>query len=104
MDFVSGLPRSPKGHKAIWVIVDRMTKSTHFLPIQMNYSLDQLAQLYVDEIVRLHGYLLLLFQIEIQGLLLIFGVVCKRSWVIDWILAQLSTLRQMDNLKGLFKF
>ena len=55
MDFVSRLPRSPKGHDAIWVIVDRMTKSTHFLPIRMNYSLDQLAQLYVDEIVRLHG-------------------------------------------------
>ena len=55
MDFVSGLLRSPKGHDAIWVIVDRMTKSTHFLPIRMNYSLDQLAQLYVDEIVRLHG-------------------------------------------------
>ena len=55
MDFVSGLSRSPKGHDAIWVIVDRMTKSTHFLPIQMNYSLDRLAQLYVDEIVRLHG-------------------------------------------------
>ena len=55
MDVVSGLPRSPKGHDAIWVIVDRMTKSAHFLPIWMNYSLDQLAQLYVDEIVRLHG-------------------------------------------------
>ena len=54
MDFVSGLSISPKGHDAIWVIVDRMTKSAHFLPIRMNYSLDQLAQLYVDEIVRLH--------------------------------------------------
>ena len=57
MDFVSGLPRSPNGHDAIWVIVDRMTKSTHFLPIRMNYSLDRLTQLYVDEIVRLHGVL-----------------------------------------------
>ena len=56
MDFVSGLLRSPKGHDAIWVIVDRMTKKiAHFLPIQVNYSFDQLAQLYVDEIVRLHG-------------------------------------------------
>jgi hypothetical protein len=55
MDFVSGLPRSPKGHDAIWVIVDRLTKSAHFIPIRMNYSLDQLAQLYVEEIVRLHG-------------------------------------------------
>ena len=53
----------------------------------MNYSVDQLAQLNVDEIVRLHGVPLLLFQIKIQGLLLIFGVVCKRLWVLDWILA-----------------
>ena len=43
MDFVSRLPRSPKGHYAIWVIVDRMKKLAHFLPIRMNYSLDQLA-------------------------------------------------------------
>ena len=37
MDFVSGLPRSPKGHNTIWVIVDRMTKSAHFLPVRMKY-------------------------------------------------------------------
>ena len=55
MDFVSGLSRSPNGHDAIWVIVDRMTKSAHFLPIRLNYSLNQLAQLYVDEIMRLHA-------------------------------------------------
>ena len=55
MDFVTGLPRSPKGHEAIWVIVDRMTKTTHFIPVKMTYSLDQLAQIYIDEIVSLHG-------------------------------------------------
>ncbi|XP_071928106.1 uncharacterized protein [Coffea arabica] len=55
MDFVSGLPRTQKGHDAIRVIVDRLTKSAHFLPINMKYSLEKLAQLYIDEIVRLHG-------------------------------------------------
>ena len=55
MDFVSGLPKSVKGHDAIWVIVDRLTKSSHFLPIKTTFSLDRLAQLYVMEIVRLHG-------------------------------------------------
>ena len=55
MDFVTGLPRSPKGHEAIWVIVDRMTKTAHFIPVKMTYSLDQLAQIYIDEIVSLHG-------------------------------------------------
>ena len=55
MDFVVGLPRTAKGQDAIWVIVDRLTKSAHFLPIKMTYSMDQLAELYVHEIVRLHG-------------------------------------------------
>ena len=55
MDFVTGLPRSPKGHEAIWVIMDRMTKTAHFIPVKMTYSLDQLAQIYIDEIVSLHG-------------------------------------------------
>uniref|UniRef100_A0A2N9IE13 Integrase catalytic domain-containing protein n=1 Tax=Fagus sylvatica TaxID=28930 RepID=A0A2N9IE13_FAGSY len=55
MDFVCGLPRTSKNHDAIWVVVDRLTKSAHFIPIRMNYSLDKLAELYVNEIVRLHG-------------------------------------------------
>ena len=55
MDFVCGLPRSPKNHDAIWVVVDRLTKSAHFIPIRMNYSLDKLDELYINEIVRLHG-------------------------------------------------
>ena len=55
MNFVSRLPRSKKVCDAIWVIVDRLTKSAHFLPINMKYSLEKLAKLYLDEIVRLHG-------------------------------------------------
>ena len=55
MDFVIGLPRTQKGHDAIWVVVDRLTKSAHFLPINMKYPLQKLAQLYLDEIIRLHG-------------------------------------------------
>ena len=53
--FIVGLPKTTKGHDAIWVIVDRLTKSAHFLPIKITYSLEQLADLYVREIVRLHG-------------------------------------------------
>ena len=55
MDFVVGLPQTLRGLNVIWVIVDRLTKSAHFLPIKTTYTLDQLAQLYIDEIVRLHG-------------------------------------------------
>src|ERR1044072_6848374 len=55
VDFVSGLPRTSTGHDAIWVVVDRLTKSTHFLPISVKSPLEKLTQLYVREIVRLHG-------------------------------------------------
>ena len=55
MDFVSRLPRTSRKHDAAWVVADRLTKSTHFLPIRMTQSLESLAQLYIWEIVRLHG-------------------------------------------------
>ena len=55
MDFVVGLPRSQTDHDAIWVIVDRLTKSAHFLAIRNTFSLDRLARLYIDEIVKFHG-------------------------------------------------
>ncbi|PRQ45918.1 putative nucleotidyltransferase, Ribonuclease H [Rosa chinensis] len=55
MDFVSGLPRSRNGHDSIWVIVDRLTKSAHFLPVSKTYKMDKYAELYLNEIVRLHG-------------------------------------------------
>ncbi|KAG8481233.1 hypothetical protein CXB51_025993 [Gossypium anomalum] len=50
-----GLPLTPGKKDAIWVIVDRLTKSAHFIPVRMDYSLNKLAELYVREIVRLHG-------------------------------------------------
>ncbi|PKI50469.1 hypothetical protein CRG98_029152 [Punica granatum] len=55
MDFVSRLPRSRRGHDSIWVIVDRLTKSAHFLRVKTTFGADQLAQLFIKEIVRLHG-------------------------------------------------
>jgi hypothetical protein len=55
MDFVVGLPRAPTRQDAIWVIIDRLTKSTHFLPINITDYLDKVAEMYVREIVRLHG-------------------------------------------------
>ena len=55
MDFVSGFPLTQRKHDAVWVIVDRLTKSAHFLPVRLDYSMDRLAELYVSEIVRLHG-------------------------------------------------
>ena len=55
MDFVVGLPRTPSGKNSVWVIVDRLTKSAHFLPVNNTDSLGKLTRLYVKEVVRLHG-------------------------------------------------
>jgi len=55
MDFVTGLPRTSHSHDAIWVIVDRLTKTAHFLATRVTASLEALTKLYISEIVRLHG-------------------------------------------------
>ncbi|GJS43809.1 putative reverse transcriptase domain-containing protein [Tanacetum coccineum] len=55
MDFVTKLPKSSQGLDTIWVIVDRLTKSAHFLPIRETDPLDKLAKLYLDRIVTRHG-------------------------------------------------
>ncbi|GJW31506.1 putative reverse transcriptase domain-containing protein [Tanacetum coccineum] len=55
MDFITKLPRSSQGFDTIWVIVDRLTKSAHFLPIREDDPLDKLARLYLNRIVARHG-------------------------------------------------
>ncbi|KAI3732488.1 hypothetical protein L1987_63693 [Smallanthus sonchifolius] len=55
MDLITKLPKTRKGYDTIWVVVDRLTKSAHFLPIKETYSSDRLAEMYVKEIVSRHG-------------------------------------------------
>jgi len=55
MDFIIGLPLITLKKNVIWVIVDRLIKSAHFLPIHSTWSIERLAKLYVNEIVHLHG-------------------------------------------------
>jgi hypothetical protein len=55
MDFIMGLPRSSKGHDSIWVIVDRLTKVAHFVPIKVDYRVEKLIDLYIEHILRHHG-------------------------------------------------
>ena len=55
MNFVFKLPRTQRRHDGIWVIVDRLTKSAHFLAVKETFSLQRLAELFIREIVRLHG-------------------------------------------------
>ena len=55
MDFMTHFPRTPLRNDAVWVIVDRLTKSAHFLAVRMTFTLEEFYRLYVREIVRLHG-------------------------------------------------
>lgn len=55
MDFIIGLPCTPRGKDAIWVVVDRLSKSAHFIPIRTTNSTSQLAPIQPCEIIRLHG-------------------------------------------------
>ena len=55
INFVVGLLRTQQANDVVWVIVDYLTKSVHFLPVKVSYNLNKLAKLYVKEIIRLHG-------------------------------------------------
>jgi transposase InsO family protein len=55
MDFIVGLPRTQSGYNSIWVIMDRLTKVAHFIPVKTTYSRPQLTELYMLRIVCLDG-------------------------------------------------
>jgi IS30 family transposase len=55
MDFIIGLPRTGASYDSIWVVVDRLTKSAHFIPVKTSYSSAVLVELYMSRIVCLHG-------------------------------------------------
>jgi hypothetical protein len=55
MDFIVGWPRTSRGYNSIWVIVDRLTKSAHFIPVSITYMVRQYAELYMSHIIRYHG-------------------------------------------------
>jgi hypothetical protein len=55
MDFIVGLPHTSHGYNSMWVNVDRLTKSAHFIPVATTYRIGQYAELYISHIVRYHG-------------------------------------------------
>jgi hypothetical protein len=55
MNFINVLPRTPRGNDSTWVIVDRLTKVAHFIPVHTTYGEDKLVRLYIDNILKLHG-------------------------------------------------
>jgi hypothetical protein len=55
MDFIVGLPHTRTSYDSIWVVVDRLTKASHFIPVKTTYNIAVLAELYMSRIVCLHG-------------------------------------------------
>ena len=99
MDFVVGLPRCHSGYDAIWVIVDRLTKSAHFLPMKNSDSIEKLAELYVKEIVRLHGTPVSIVSYRNPRFTSDSDPSYRELWVLGYISIRLSILRRMANLK-----
>jgi hypothetical protein len=55
MDFIVGFPNTSQKYDSIWVIIDRLTKTAHFLPVHTTYTVKKYAEVYLDQILRLHG-------------------------------------------------
>ena len=80
MDFVTHLPQTSQKHDVVWVIVDRLTKSAHFLAVRMTFTLEEFYRLYIREVVQLHGVPVSIYHTGIPGLRLTFGNVSRESW------------------------
>ena len=55
MDFVVGLPLTQKSYDSIWVVVERLIKSAHLIPVKSIYSVEDYARIFLDEIMCHHG-------------------------------------------------
>jgi hypothetical protein len=77
MDFVVGFLLTSHRHNAILVIVDKLTKSAHFILVRDTYDVTDVAHVFVSEVIHLHGIPRISFQIGTPDSLLVFGEVCS---------------------------
>ena len=98
MDFIVGLPRSQKGNDSIQVIVDRLTKIAHFVPVKTKTNAEKLADLYVEHILRLHGAPSSIVSDRGPQFMSRFWEACTSPLEPNLISVPLITHRQMDRL------
>lgn len=83
MDFITSLPKPTKGCDSIWMVMDTITKLAHLIPIRINYSLQKLVELYIENIFSMHGIpSSIVSDIDLR-LTSRFGRVCKKPWVLS---------------------
>ena len=111
MDFIVGLPKTSKGYDSIWVIVDRLTKSAHFIPVRTGYKSHQYAELYIARIVSLHGIPRTIISYRGSQFVARFWEQLHASlgtrmhlWVLSLFVAQPIILRPMVKLSESIKF
>jgi hypothetical protein len=81
MDFIVGLPNTSQKHNSIWVIVDRLTKTAHFIPVHTTYNAKRYAEIYLDRIVCLHGVPKTIISDRSTQFIATFGNNCKNLLV-----------------------
>jgi hypothetical protein len=104
MDFVVALPRAPSGQDTIWVVIDRLTKSAHFIPLKIIDSMQKLAELYIKEIVKLHGILAAIFSYQDPWFTSKFWKSLHKAMGTKLNLLLPTTRRLMVNQRGPSKF
>ena len=100
MDFITGLPRTRSGYDSIWVVVDRLTKVAHFIPVKTTYTSAQLAKIYMSKIVCLHGVPRKVVSDRGTQFTSKFCVSCMNPWAPGWSSVQLSIHKQMGRQRG----
>ena len=104
MDLVAHFPGTSRKHDAVWVIVDRLTKSAHFLAMRMTFTLEEFCRLYIREIVRLHGVPVSIVSNRDPRFIAQFWKSFQKVMGTQLSMSTAFILRRMVNQSGLFRF
>ena len=80
MNFMTHLPRTQRRHDAVWVIMDQLTKSAHFLAVRMTFTLEEFCWLYIRELIQVHEVPVSIVSDRDPRLRHTFGRVSRRPW------------------------
>jgi hypothetical protein len=82
LDFITGFPKTQKKNDSIMVVIDKLSKSAHFIPVKSTYKAINIAEIFMKEIFRLHGIPKMVISIEMSNLRQSFGRNCLQDWIL----------------------